>query len=702
MKIALPLKEISRKSKKYTGGKAYALSVLAGEGMNIPDGICITSHAYNHFISSTGLRNLIFMELNKKSFSSMRWEEIWDISLTIRNFFLNTPLPEELYRNLKEIIDINFRGKYVAVRSSAPGEDSQRTSFAGLHESFLNIRGTEEIIKHIKLVWSSLWSDGALLYRKELGLDVKKSSMAVIVQEIIKGEKSGVVFSVNPSNSSETVIESVHGFNQGLVDGTVEPHRWLIDRKKGHILSYKESSSSKYIISSEKGVEISDLPAEKINTPPLQDEEVLKVFNLSMACEKIFASPQDVEWTFRNTMLYALQSRPVTAVFFGDDTDDKRPWYLSLKRSFEHLKILRKRVEDELLPQMDRAAQKLAVTDFSSMSDMELKEEIEKRKDTYKKWKDVYWDEFIPLAHGMRLFGQFYNDTLNPEDPYEFMDLLSGEDLIALERNKSLQKISYLITDDVYNKYISHGVLSEDVDKALDEYMNKFCYLSGEELNLSQEKEGFIKLLLQLYKNPVKKKEKNRKEQEIFFMSFFEEKKKPQAIEMLELGRASYRLRDNDNIYLGRIKGQLQRAMNEYKLRGFVYEESHESRKENNGEREFSLKARQISGQSAGQGIATGTARVILKQSDLFEFRHGEILVCDAVQPDMTFIVPLASAIVERRGGMLIHGAIIAREYGLPCITGVTDAASLIHTGDEIMVDGYLGIVIIQKSLSVD
>jgi phosphoenolpyruvate synthase/pyruvate phosphate dikinase len=80
-----------------------------------------------------------------------------------------------------------------------------------------------------------------------------------------------------------------------------------------------------------------------------------------------------------------------------------------------------------------------------------------------------------------------------------------------------------------------------------------------------------------------------------------------------------------------------------------------------------------------------------------FEFKAGEILVCDSIDPNMTFIVPMAAGIVERKEGMLIHGAIIAREYGLPCITGVPDAVDLIENGQEIVVDGYLGIVTINK-----
>jgi phosphoenolpyruvate synthase/pyruvate phosphate dikinase len=106
-----------------------------------------------------------------------------------------------------------------------------------------------------------------------------------------------------------------------------------------------------------------------------------------------------------------------------------------------------------------------------------------------------------------------------------------------------------------------------------------------------------------------------------------------------------------------------------------------------------------ITGQPAGPGIARGKARVIADASDLRLFKAGEVLVCDAIDPSITFIVPLASAIVERRGGMLIHGAIIAREYGLACVTGIPDATMLIHTGDIVTVDGYLGIVTIEQKL---
>ena len=107
---------------------------------------------------------------------------------------------------------------------------------------------------------------------------------------------------------------------------------------------------------------------------------------------------------------------------------------------------------------------------------------------------------------------------------------------------------------------------------------------------------------------------------------------------------------------------------------------------------------RQLIGQPAARGLAAGNVRIVDSTEDFAAFQPGEVMVCDAIQPTMTHLVTLASAIVERRGCMLIHGAIIAREYGLPCVTGVPEVMQFVRTGDLMTVDGYLGIVIISPS----
>lgn len=124
-----------------------------------------------------------------------------------------------------------------------------------------------------------------------------------------------------------------------------------------------------------------------------------------------------------------------------------------------------------------------------------------------------------------------------------------------------------------------------------------------------------------------------------------------------------------------------------------------QTKRKNNKKSEGKFKISQIVGQPASKGIASGQARVIQKKKDLFDFKQGEILVIDAIDPSMTFIIPLCAGIIERRGGMLIHGAIIAREYDIPCITGIADATKIIQTGDYIHIDGDNGIVGIRPKL---
>ena len=712
----------------------------------------------------------------------MRWEELWDISEKIKHMFTRTPFPRELEKELEEGLASYFGDKAVAVRSSAPGEDSAKTSFAGVHASYVNIRGARAILRHLRLVWASLWSDAALLYRKEMGLDILSSAMAVLVQEMIEGRVSGVAFGENPDNESEAVIEAVYGLNRGLVDGTVEPDRWGLARMTGSIKTYMPAEREKAVFSGEEGTELKALPETFQKNPPLTPAEVLEVFELVRKTENLFGVPQDIEWTFRGSTLYILQARPITTLQ-QEDRDEKRRWYLSLRRSFENLKELRKAIEEKYIPAMQAEARELERENIEKLPDSALAGEIERRVEIYRKWYEIYWEEFIPFAHGARLFGKVYNETLNPEDPYEFADLLSGTEMLSLERNRKLEEISEKLRkspelmkatreqieaeetvpekesryepgtspagetrySDTNNRHSDTNrtefkerpeieaekkavtEFKEEIDSLISRYGGSYSESPG-------AKKGLYRLLLEMALHPpVPVHEEKKGSGQIQhlkekFISSFEDTNKKCAAELLELGRASYRLRDDDNIYLGKIEAELKRAFFEGRkrviergleeawlpevqafsapeltaeltktLRDHSY--SPEWKKQPQKSKIFreKVKPRQLLGNPSGRGVAEGFARVILKETDLFNLKAGEVLVCDAVDPNMTFIVPLCSAIVERRGGMLIHGAIIAREYGIPCITGVPDATELIKNGDYLAVDGYMGIVTVLK-----
>jgi len=724
MKFSIPIEHITPADKDCVGGKAYSLSALNKQGFRIPYALSVTTEAYNHYTHRNGLHERISLELHRKNFHEMRWEEMWDASLRIRNMFLTSKLPDDLEQNLRGLIEKIFSGKAVVVRSSAPGEDSAGASFAGLHDSFVNIKGADAILYHIRMVWASLWSDAALLYRQELGLDVTKSTMAVLVQEIIKGEKSGVVFSQNPDDETQAVIESVYGLNQGLVDGTVEPDRWFLARESGRVVSHIPALRDKIMAPAPEGTTLVQLPKKIQALPPLNSEETARVFALAMQSEIVWGYPQDVEWTFHNDQLYTLQSRPITTIGQGR-SGDERPWYLSLKRSFENLKTLRKKIEDELIPQMEGVANELARIDLNTLSDEELIGQIKEREAIFDHWEKVYWSDFIPFAHGMRLFGQVYNDTIRPEDPYEFMDLLSGAGMVSLRRNSLLEELAdFIRNDEQLRQTLEQNrefLKNEDFSSKLDSFVESFGDLSCSTAQCFQGSDAVIRILLELASRPkdkIRTHDKNTEELSQNYLSHFPDDQQAFAAELLDLASASYRLRDNDNMYLGRIEGQMLYALREGLARinsQGTYAPDSLSAKEvirmlqdpnytpkTSAQKEeqeqampFKSVPRQLTGQPAGPGVCQGLARVILSPADLAAFKAGEIMICDAIDPNMTFVVPLAAGIVERRGGMLIHGAIIAREYGLPCVTGVPDATALIKTGDALTVDGYLGIVVI-------
>jgi pyruvate,water dikinase len=325
----------------------------------------------------------------------------------------------------------------------------------------------------------------------------------------------------------------------------------------------------------------------------------------------------------------------------------------------------------------------------------------------------------------MRLFGQVYNDKMKPGNPFEFMDLLGGTDMISVKRNRMMEGLVRQIRRNPRLAESLRRGRREGMDpgflKALESFLAKFGDQSWSKARFDQDPKALFTLLLNMARRePPRrgsaKKDKNSPEKR--FISRFGEDQKEFAADLLALGRASYRLRDDDNIYMGKIQAQILAAVEEGKKRlrrkrrsfpsqaegkdvaralrdaRFRFERTVPSAMKLEQEKE-GIRGRQLVGQPASPGIAAGKTRVILRAEDLFAFQPGEVLVCDAIEPNMTFVVPLAAAIVERRGGMLVHGAIIAREYAIPCVTGIPEATALIPNGTRVTVDGFLGIVII-------
>ncbi|MGD8698632.1 MAG: PEP/pyruvate-binding domain-containing protein [Gemmatimonadales bacterium] len=736
--LVVPLANAASLGERQVGGKAAKLSGLMASGYRIPAGFCITTRAYRRFLADGGLKIRIDMETERKAMSSMRWEEIWDAALRIRTAFLRTPIPADVTR---EIIDAyhSLSAQALAVRSSAVGEDSVERSYAGLHESLVGVMGEEALLDAVRVVWASLWSDAALLYRQELELAATTSAMAVIVQQLVSMDRSGVGFGRDPRDPAQDrqIIEAVPGLCQDLVDGSVDPDRWLIRRSSGEILEWLPGQRA-------------ERPADRL----LDDEDVDLIHRTLNQIETAFGWPPDVEWTGRKADFTLLQARPVTTAAPRDETD-QREWYLSLRPGRSKLEALCKRVTEDLIPKLEREGRRLAAEAIEELTDGALADAIDQRAAAYARWKKTYWDEFIPFAHGVRQLGTYYNDAVKPDDPYEFVGILRDQPMIAAERNAALRQLAAYLTDRpplqaaLRDLRVGSSSLSgeagsslreavADVDggpefmRELDSFCERYMDVVYEGDQLDTRPDVVLHTVIEMAEAGLSVSDGSTAAEtatpadyENRLLDAVGPERHDEARSVIEIARLSWRLRDDDNVLLGRVEKQLLRAAQigaERLERAGRLDSSARTSvesapvlsaalRDNAGgpvllpeagdARRFTSPGvegatpRQIVGQPAAPGLVTARARAVRTTDDFTHFHAGEVLICDAIQPTMSHIVPLAAGIVERRGGMLIHGAIIARELGIPCVNGVSDAILSIADDEIVTVDGYLGIVTI-------
>lgn len=734
--VLIPLHAVEARHEPIVGGKAAKLSQLARAGFTVPRGVCLTTWAYESFVGDSDIVNTIRMELGRKSLDEMRWEELWDAALRIRAAFMSQPLSGSLQSTIAESLSAFDSSTPLAVRSSAIGEDSADRSFAGLHESIIGVRRTNAVRDAVRLVWASLWSDAALLYRKELGLDPARSRMAVLIQEMVDDDRSGVAFARDPREprTEHAIIESVPGPCSLLVDGVVDPDRWEIHRKTRSVIAWRPGQREE---SNDDG-------------PLLEPRDLEKILETLLSVEQLFAWAPDMEWTGRSETLTVLQARPITTV--APEEDDPRSWYLSLRPSDLRLRDLRKRVSEQLIPELEALGQALAAEQLDPLDDEQLAQAIRARADSVAEWKKIYWDEFIPFAHGVRRLGTYYNDAVKPDDPYEFVGLLRDQPLLAAQRNRAIAVLAQQLG--------SHDSVRAAVERLLREHAGSMTWVDFRRELLQIEDvaagfvEGFERLserfldvtydderlydqpepllwnIVELSRPADRRPQSSRASGESAsvlqqrLLDAVGPERHEEAQHVFETGRVSWKLRDDDNLLVARLQSQLLRALSvaasRLRDRGQLGDEgkpnaSHveplvqalrvpnaapivlaphtAATKSNPLPTAQGESARQLIGQPASPGLATGTVRCIRGRDALSKFRRGEILVCDAIEPTMTHLVPLASAIVERRGGMLIHGSIIARELGIPCVNGVRNAADVLKDGDLVTVDGHLGIV---------
>jgi len=298
------------------GGKGASLTRLYLAGLPIPKGFHISVDAFKKFVSLNDLQPGIIAALDTINDSTPITFE--NASNNIMQMFFDGSIPEEITNEIGEAYASLTGGSNlpVAVRSSATAEDLPEASFAGQQETFLNIRGEEDLLGAVKKCWASLWTARAITYRSKNKIDQSTVALAVVVQEMVDAESSGVLFTSNPINgqSDEMVINAAWGLGEAIVGGLVTPDTIIADKSTGRIKAYEVAEKTVITVRTEKGTEEISLKDTRRNSKVLNEAQATKIVDLARRIEGLYGIPQDIEWCRAEGKFHIVQSRPITTL----------------------------------------------------------------------------------------------------------------------------------------------------------------------------------------------------------------------------------------------------------------------------------------------------------------------------------------------------------------------------------------------------
>jgi len=321
--------ELNKSSGSVAGGKGANLSEIYNLRINVPPGFVITAQAYDYFIEKAGIKEEIKRLLSGMDFENTK--ELDDITTRVRDLIVKSNMPKEMQEEIFEAYELldtnslrNVKGTvleilkssepiFVAVRSSATTEDLADASFAGQQESFLNVKGRSDLIINIKKCFASLFTSRAVYYRWKKGYEHAKASLAVVIQRMIDSDKSGVIFSKDPTNKTDNIIlEAVFGLGEGIVSGQITPDKYVIS-KDLEILD-KKIMDKKIAITRNAmgGEETVRLKEEKSKQQVLKEYEIKKLSEIALRLETHYQKPQDIEFAVEGEEIYIVQTRAIT------------------------------------------------------------------------------------------------------------------------------------------------------------------------------------------------------------------------------------------------------------------------------------------------------------------------------------------------------------------------------------------------------
>ncbi|WP_438359142.1 phosphoenolpyruvate synthase [Dialister invisus] len=313
--------ELRRADVGLVGGKSSSLGELTSSvDVPVPYGYATTANAYRYFMEKTGQNKKIHKMLQELQ-DVEDSVELHEVCTKIRESICSATMPEDLAEQIGKAYEelaekVGEKNPFVAVRSSATAEDLPDASFAGQQDTYLNVTGRDMVIRKVKECYASTFTDRAVYYRAKKNFDHENVALSAAVQMMADAKAAGVMFTVNLATGADDsiMIEGSWGLGEYIVQGTVTPDNFVVDKDSLTITSRRINEKSIELIRKEGGdVEERKVEPERAKAQVISDEQIAQLADYAKRIEKHYGCYMDMEWAVdHKDRLWILQARPET------------------------------------------------------------------------------------------------------------------------------------------------------------------------------------------------------------------------------------------------------------------------------------------------------------------------------------------------------------------------------------------------------
>ncbi|MFJ8593372.1 rifamycin-inactivating phosphotransferase [Streptomyces sp. NPDC093598] len=329
--LVLDLREVDETQLAVVGGKGAHLGTLSRiDGISVPGGFCVTTDAFRRIMADAPSIEDRLDQLSRLEPDDR--EAVRTLSAQIRHTIEGIAIPGDLAAEVaRALAQLGEQAAY-AVRSSATAEDLPTASFAGQQDTYLNVVGPQAILQHVSRCWASLFTERAVTYRRQNGIDHRTVHMAVVVQRMVFSEAAGILFTADPvtGNRKVATVDAGFGLGEALVSGLVNPDVFKV--RDGEVVARTIAAKQRAVHAlPDGGTRDVAVDAQRQEQPALTDAQVVRLVQLGRRIEAHFGSPQDIEWCLIDDGFQIVQSRPITTLFpIPESGDQENRVYVSV------------------------------------------------------------------------------------------------------------------------------------------------------------------------------------------------------------------------------------------------------------------------------------------------------------------------------------------------------------------------------------